>query len=124
MEQVRLIFLRNGAFLFRVDENLENPEILRTEMLVSSWAEHTRQHARMTKVDREIFQRALGMHVGGEGPVVRHYIKADRMSTPLGCCQVRKGIEAHLARPISCGPSCTCSAIPDCRQPETACSVD
>jgi Transmembrane secretion effector len=111
MEQVRLIFLRNGAFLFRVDENLENPETFRTEMLVSSWAEHTRQLARMTKMESEIFQRVLGMHVGDKGPAVRHYVKADRMSTPLGCCQVWKG------RPIPCGPSCTCSKIAVCRQP-------
>ena len=74
MEQVRLIFLRNGAFLFRVEESLESPETFRTEMLVSSWAEHTRQLERMTKGESEIFQRALGMHVGDEGPAVRHYV--------------------------------------------------
>jgi hypothetical protein len=39
MEQVRLIFLRNGAFLFRVQENLENPGTFWSEMLVSTWAE-------------------------------------------------------------------------------------
>jgi hypothetical protein len=116
MEQIRLIFLRNGAFLFRVDENLENPETFRTEMLVSSWAEHTRQNERMTKMEREIFERALGMHVGDEGPTVRHYVKADRMSTPLGCCQVWKG--TGLTRPIPCGPSCACFKIPGCRQPK------
>jgi hypothetical protein len=116
MEQIRLIFLRNGAFLFRVDENLENPETFRTEMLVSSWAEHTRQNERMTKMEREIFERALGMHVGDEGPAVRHYVKADRMSTPLGCCQVWKG--TGLTRPIPCGPSCACFKIPGCRQPK------
>jgi hypothetical protein len=27
VEQLRLIFLRNGAFLFRVDESLENPGV-------------------------------------------------------------------------------------------------
>ena len=57
------------------------------------------------------------MHAGEEEPVVRHYIKANRMSTPLGFGQFRKGIEAGLARPIPCGPSCTCSKIPGCRQP-------
>jgi Transmembrane secretion effector len=73
---------QNGAFSFRVDENLENPGTFRTEMFLSSWAEHTRQLARTTKGEREIVQRALGMHVGDEGPAVRHYLKADRMSTP------------------------------------------
>jgi hypothetical protein len=48
-EQVRLIFLRNGAFFFNIDENLEYPGTLRTEMLLSSWAEHLLQLSRMTK---------------------------------------------------------------------------
>src|SRR6266446_8808332 len=71
IEQVRLIFLRNGAFLFNVDENLENPGTFRTEMLVSSWAEHLQQLARMTKSESEIFHCALAMHVGSEMPIVR-----------------------------------------------------
>jgi hypothetical protein len=54
VEQLRLIFLRNGAFLFRVDENLEHPGTFRTETLVGSWAEHLRQHARMTKAETEL----------------------------------------------------------------------
>src|ERR1700719_1867834 len=37
VKQFRLIFLRNGASLFRVDENLEHPGTFRTEMRVSSW---------------------------------------------------------------------------------------
>ena len=44
VEQLRLIFLRNGAFLFRVDENLEHPGTFRRNA-GRSWAEHLRQHA-------------------------------------------------------------------------------
>jgi MFS family permease len=93
IEQVRLVFLRNGAFLFNIDEDLERPGIFRTEMLVSSWAEHLRQLARMTKSESEALRRVLGMHVGSEAPVVRHYLRANRGSTPLGLGQVRKLIE-------------------------------
>jgi hypothetical protein len=64
-EQVRLIFLRNGAFLFNIDENLEYPGTLRTEMLLSSWAEHLLQLSRMTKSESEIYHSALAMHAGG-----------------------------------------------------------
>jgi hypothetical protein len=49
MKQLRLVFLRNGAFLYRVDEILERPGTFRTEMRVSSWAEHLRQHTRYHK---------------------------------------------------------------------------
>ena len=90
VEQVRLIFLRNGAFLFRVDENLENPGTFRTEMLVSSWAEHLRQLARMTKAETEIVERVWAMHAGDEEPVVRHYLPANRLSTPLSFSQFQK----------------------------------
>jgi Transmembrane secretion effector len=89
-EQLRLIFLRNGALLYRVDENLENPGTFRTEMLVASWGEHVRQHARTTKAETAIAERAWNLHAGPNEPVVRHYIKANRMSTPLGFGQFRK----------------------------------
>jgi MFS family permease len=94
IEQVRLIFLRNGAFLFNIDENLENPGTFRTEMLISSWAEHLQQLSRMTKSESEIFHCALAMHVGSEMPIVRHYLRANRSSTPLDFGQYRKRIEA------------------------------
>ena len=63
-------------------------------MLISSWAEHLQQLARMTKSESEAFHRALGMHVGGQMTVVRHYLRANRSSTPLGFGQYRKRIEA------------------------------
>jgi hypothetical protein len=89
-EQLRLIFLRNGALLYRVDENLENPGTFRTEMLVASWGEHVQQHARTTKAETAIAERAWSLHAGPNEPVVRHYIKANRVSTPLGFGQFRE----------------------------------
>jgi Transmembrane secretion effector len=79
-----LIFLRNGAFLFRVGENLEHPGTFRTEMLVSSWAEHLRQFARMTKAETELVERVWAMHAGDEDMVVGHYVPANRLWTPVG----------------------------------------
>ena len=83
VKEYRLIFLRNGAFLFRVDENLEHPGTFRTEMLVSSWAEHLRQFERMTKAETALVERVWAMHAGDEDPVVRHYLPANRLWTPL-----------------------------------------
>src|ERR1700726_1735515 len=90
VKEYRLIFLRNGAFLFRVGENLEHPGTFRTEMLVSSWAEHLRQFARMTKAETELVERVWAMHAGDEGPVVRHYLPANRLWTPLGFSRFQK----------------------------------
>jgi MFS family permease len=96
VKQLRLIFLRNGAFLFRVDENLEHPGTFRTEMLVSSWAEHLRQFARMTKAETELVERVWAMHAGDEEPVVRHYLPANRLWTPLGFSGFQKQPDARF----------------------------
>jgi hypothetical protein len=90
IKQLRLIFLRNGAFLFRVDENLEHSGTFRTEMLVSSWAEHLRQYARTTKAESELVERVWAMHAGDEEPIVRHYLPANRLWTSLGFSRFQK----------------------------------
>ena len=99
VEKLRLIFLRNGAFLFRIDENLERPGTFRTEMLVGSWVEHLRQLARMTKAETEILDRVLAMHAGDQEPVVRHYLPARRLSTPLDFSHFRNHADTHFGQP-------------------------
>jgi MFS family permease len=96
-EQFRLVQLRNGAILYRIEENLEHPGTFRTEMMVSSWAAHLRQHGRTTKAEAEIAERIWAMHAGDQEPVVRHYLPANRMSTPLGFGQFRKRVEGRPA---------------------------
>jgi hypothetical protein len=96
VEQLRLIFLRNGAFLFRVDENLEHPGTFRTEMRVSSWSEHLRQHARMTKAEIDFIERVRAIHAGDQEPLVRHYLPANRLWTPLGFAGFRKQPDARF----------------------------
>ncbi|MBV9644195.1 MAG: MFS transporter [Verrucomicrobia bacterium] len=98
VEQLRLTFLRNGAFLFRIDENLEHPGTFRTEMLVSSWAEHLRQVARMTKTEAELVERVRAMHAGEQEPAVRHYLPAKRLSTPLGFSRFQKQPDARFSQ--------------------------
>jgi hypothetical protein len=49
MRQVRLIHLRNGAFSWRLHEDLTRFNIFRVEMMVPSWTQHVLQRDRMTK---------------------------------------------------------------------------
>ena len=98
VKEYRLIFLRNGAFLFRVAENLEHPGTFRTEMLVSSWAEHLRQFARMTKAETELVERVWAMHAGDEDMVVGHYLPANRLWTPVGFSQFQKKPDARFTQ--------------------------
>ena len=96
-KELRRIFLRNGAFFFRVDEILERPGTFRTEMRFNSWAEHLRHHTRMTKAETELVERVWAM--GEEERVVRHSLPANRLSTPLGFGQFLKHFEVRSAKP-------------------------
>jgi MFS family permease len=98
IKEYRLIHLRNGAFLFRVGENLEHPGTFRTVMLVSSWAEHLRQFERMTKAETELVERVWAMHAGDEDMVVSHYLPAIRLSTPVDFSQFQNQPDARFTQ--------------------------
>ena len=108
MNELRLVFLRNGAFMYRVDEILERPGTFRTEMRVSSWAEHLRQHTRTTRADTELADRVWSMHAGDQPPLVSHSLPAHRMATPLSFRQFLKPFDprsATASKPGSDGQS-------------------
>jgi MFS family permease len=79
MREMRLIYLRNGAFSWRLDEDLEKPGRFRMEMMVSSWAEHLEQHRRMTTNELAIWRQTWSLHSSAsDGPVVKHYLSVHR----------------------------------------------
>jgi MFS family permease len=79
MREMRLIYLRNGAFSWRLDEDLEKPGRFRMEMMVSSWSEHLEQHKRMTKNELVVWRQTWSLHSSAsDGPVVKHYLSAHR----------------------------------------------
>jgi hypothetical protein len=53
----------------------------------------------MTKAETELVERVWAMHSGEQERVVRHYLPANRMSTPLGFGQFRKHLEAGVNMP-------------------------
>jgi MFS family permease len=67
---------RDGAQLWGVFRDAADPARYVETFTVESWAEHLRQHERMTVADRELQAAARAFHVGGEPPVVTHYIAA------------------------------------------------
>ena len=78
MRDVRLMHLRNGAFSWRLDEDLSAWHCFRLEMLVASWSEHLLQHERMTKEEQENIEAAWTLDVRPDGPVVKHFISVDK----------------------------------------------
>ena len=65
MKDIRLIHLRNGAFTWRLHEDLIRPNIFRIEMLVPSWTQYRLQRERMTKSEKKVIDQASGFSAGG-----------------------------------------------------------
>ena len=78
MREVRLMHLRNGAFSWRLDEDLAECRSFRLEMLVASWSEHLLQHERITKEEQRNLEKAWSLDIRPDGPVVKHYISVNR----------------------------------------------
>lgn len=83
MEPVSQTRYRDGAISWILSRCTENPQRWLEVFMVESWAEHLRQHARVTFADRRIQLHAKRFHVGPEKPVVSHFIATEaRMRTP------------------------------------------
>jgi MFS family permease len=65
---------RDGAKRWGIFRDLENPERYVETFIVSSWAEHLRQHERMTQADREL-EESVQRYIRGS-PTVRHLLSA------------------------------------------------
>ena len=78
MREVRLMHLRNGAFTWRLDEDLAECHVFRVEMLVASWSEHLLQHERITREEQRNLERAWSLDVRPGGPVVKHFISVNK----------------------------------------------
>lgn len=64
---------RDGAYHWGIFQDLENPDLFVEMFLVDSWAEHIRQHERMTHADREVEER-ISKFVRRE-PTARHLVQ-------------------------------------------------
>jgi Transmembrane secretion effector len=69
-EQIRR---RDGAFRWSMFRDVERSDVYLETFLVSSWAEHLRQHERFTLGDRELEER-IAARVQGQ-PAIRHLVQ-------------------------------------------------
>jgi MFS family permease len=65
---------RDGAYGWGITEDTADRERLVEWFMVESWAEHLRQHQRVSQADADIQQEMLALHQGPEPPVVRHFL--------------------------------------------------
>src|SRR5215469_14928486 len=78
LRDVRLIHLRNGAFSWRLHEDLGRPNTYRVEMMYPSWTEYLLMQERLTKAEQEIIDKARSFHVGENSPDFRHFLCVNR----------------------------------------------
>jgi MFS family permease len=68
MKHVRMVYLRNGAFSWRLHEDLGRVNTYRIEIMVPSWSQYLLQAGRLTKAEKIILERARNFHVGSSSP--------------------------------------------------------
>ncbi len=76
MQGMKMIRRRDGAMRWHLFEDAAAPGRMRESFLVESWAEHLRQHDRMTVADRAVQKLAHSFHLGEGAPPVTHWLAA------------------------------------------------
>lgn len=74
MRQMRRARRRDGAFMWELFSDIEDPGRQVECFMVESWIEHLRQHERVTFADRDISNLARTFHLGTESPKVTHLV--------------------------------------------------
>ena len=74
MREMRRVRMRDGAFRWGLYTDTANPARFVETFLVESWAEHLRQHTRITEADRTIEERAFAFHLDDGPPEATHLI--------------------------------------------------
>lgn len=81
MGAVRTLRLRDGAYRWGLYNDPATPSRFVETFVVESWAEHLRQHGRVTVADRDVEEIARAFHVGSAPPVISHLIYARPSAT-------------------------------------------
>lgn len=69
---------RDGAYNWGVYQDAADPRVWVEWFLVSSWAEHLRQHDRVSRHDQDIQVTMRGYHRSDDPPKVAHYLAPPR----------------------------------------------
>ena len=68
---------RDGAYVWGLTEDTACPEIILEWFMVESWAEHLRQHRRVSHAAADLQSEALAFHKGEQPPRIRHLLTID-----------------------------------------------
>ena len=73
-QQMRRIRRRDGAFMWELFDDIDDPDRIVECFMVESWFEHLRQHGRVTVADRNVIEQTRKFHLGSEPPKVTHLV--------------------------------------------------
>lgn len=76
-QQMRRIRRRDGAFMWELFNDIENPDRIVECFMIESWLEHLRQHERVTIADQDVIERTRAFHLGSELPKVTHLVAGE-----------------------------------------------
>ncbi|KAB2968852.1 MFS transporter [Zoogloea sp.] len=65
---------RDGAYSWGVSEDAADGQVILEWFMVESWAEHLRQHHRVSRADADVQDEVLRLHRGEGRPAVRHFL--------------------------------------------------
>lgn len=68
---------RDGAYAWGVSEDAADPETVVEWFMVESWAEHLRQHRRVSHADADVQSEVRRFHLLEDGPKVRHLLAVE-----------------------------------------------
>ena len=74
MKEIRLIYLRNGAFSARLDQDFENPIRFRLQAMFISWGALQRLDQRITRDEHALWSELWTLHRGQESPRPKRYL--------------------------------------------------
>ncbi len=76
MRGMRMLRLRDGAYRWGLYNDSAIPTRFVETFVVESWAEHLRQHERVTVADREVEEAVRAYHIGLTPPTITHFLYA------------------------------------------------
>ncbi|MGQ8773838.1 MFS transporter [Serratia sp. NA_112.1] len=77
LQRLSRVRRRDGAYAWGLTEHTADPQCVMEWFMVESWAEHLRQHQRVSHADADLQQEALQFHIGPEKPLVHHFLSLE-----------------------------------------------
>jgi MFS family permease len=74
VKEIRLAFLRNGAFSARLDQDMDNPNRFRLQAMYSSWGAVVRLDQRITRHEHALWSELWTLHIGPDLPSPKRHL--------------------------------------------------